>query len=80
MDFDGLKAAIIKMLAGETVEIEVSSYQNGMVTFADMDDVLTLLIHLGYLGYDKLNRTAFIPNEEIRSEFAGAVKKKWNEL
>lgn len=81
MDFDGLKAAIIRMLAGESVEIEVSSYQNDMITFEDMDDVLTLLIHLGYLTYDKLNKTAFIPNEEIRSEFVSAVKKrKWNEL
>lgn len=28
MDFDGLKTAIIKMLAGEVVEIEAGSYQN----------------------------------------------------
>lgn len=81
MDFDGLKTAIIKMLAGEVVEIEAGSYQNDMISFKDMDDVLTLLIHLGYLTYDKLNKTAFIPNEEIRSEFVSAVKKrKWNEL
>lgn len=81
MDFDGLKSAIIKMLAGEAVEIEVNSYQNDMVTFEDMDDVLTLLIHLGYLTYDKLKKTAFIPNEELRNEFISATKrKKWNEL
>lgn len=81
MDFDGLKSAIIRMLAGEAVEIEVNSYQNDMITFENMDDVLTLLIHLGYLTYDKLNKTAFIPNEEIRSEFVSALKKrKWNEL
>lgn len=81
MDFDGLKTAIIKMLAGETVGVEVNSYQNDMVTFEDMNDVLTVLIHLGYLAYNKWKKTAFIPNEEIRSEFIGAVKKrKWNEL
>lgn len=81
MDFDGLRSAIIKMLSGEAVEIEASSYQNDMVTFENMDDVLTLLIHLGYLAYDKANKTTFIPNEEIRSEFLMAMKRgKWNEL
>lgn len=80
MDFDGLKTAIIKMLAGEAVELDVGSYQNDMVTFVSMDDVLTLLVHLGYLTYDKQSKTAFIPNEEIRSEFTSAIKRrKWNQ-
>ena len=30
------------------------------------DDVLTLLIYLGYLGYDAENRCIFIPNNEVR--------------
>ena len=52
-----------------------------MVSFRDKDDVLTLLIHLGYLGFDQLRKQAFIPNEEIRFEFAMATKlNKWNEL
>lgn len=81
MNFDGLKTAIIKMISGESVEVEVSSFQNDMRTFDDMNDVLTLLIHLGYLAYNKTNQTAYIPNEEIRSEFLKATKKrKWNEL
>lgn len=81
MDFDGLKTAIIKMFAGEAVALEVGSYQNDMVTFESMDDVLTLLIHLGYLTYDKRSKAAFIPNEEIRSEFVSAIKRrKWTEL
>lgn len=81
MNFDGLKTAIIKMISGESVEVEVSSFQNDMRTFEDMNDVLTLLIHLGYLAYNKTNQTAYIPNEEIRSEFLKATKKrKWNEL
>ena len=81
MDFDGLKTDIIKMLSGDSVKVEVSAFQNDMVTFQDKDDVLTLLIHLGYLAYDETYGTAFIPNEEIRSEFARAARrKKWNEL
>lgn len=81
MDFDGLRTSIIKMLSGDSVRVEVSAFQNDMVTFQDKDDVLTLLIHLGYLAYDETYETAFIPNEEIRSEFARAARrKKWNEL
>lgn len=79
MDFDGLRRAIIKMISGEAVEIEVNSYQNDMTTFNSMDDVLTLLIHLGYLAYDRAGKSAFIPSEEIRSEFVTATRKKrWN--
>ena len=79
MNFDGLKTAIIEMLSGNAVEVDVDSFQNDMVSFADKDDVITLLIHLGYLAYNQKNRTAFIPNEEIRQEFVSATrKKKWN--
>ena len=80
MDFDGLKTAIIEMISGTAVEVDVSSFQNDTISFANRDDVLTYLIHLGYLGYDENNQTAFIPNEEIRQELMKAVKrKKWNE-
>ncbi len=81
MDFDGLRSAIIDMLAGASVDVTPYFFQNDMVSFRDKDDVLTLLIHLGYLGFDQLRKQAFIPNEEIRFEFAMATKlNKWNEL
>lgn len=42
------------------------------------DDVMALLIHLGYLAYDYDHREVYIPNEEIRSEFRNAVEgNKW---
>lgn len=81
MDFDGLKIAVIEMLSGSSVVVNIRSFQNDTVSFANRDDVLTYLIHLGYLGYDQNNRTAFIPNEEIRLELTAAVEsKKWNEF
>ena len=81
MDFDGLKTAVVTMLSGAAVEVDVTSFQNDMVNFQDKEDVLTCLIHLGYLSYDQRSRTAFIPNEEIRMEFADAVEdKKWTEF
>ena len=81
MDFDGLKTAIIEMISGDAVEVDTSSFQNDMVSFGCKDDVLTLLIHLGYLAYDQQKHAAYLPNEEIRQEFISATKKKkWNEL
>lgn len=81
MNFDGLKTALIAMLAGDFVKVKTSTYQNDMVSFRNKDDVLTLLIHLGYLAYDADHGTAFIPNEEIRSELASAIEEEqWNEF
>lgn len=81
MNFDGLKDAVVEMLAGANVKVRTSSYQNDMISFRNKDDVLTALIHLGYLAYNSKNRTAFIPNEEIRNELANAVEdEQWNEF
>lgn len=38
------------------------------------DDVLTLLVHLGYLAYDSLTREVYIPNQEMADEFQNAVE------
>lgn len=52
MDFDGLKSAIIEMISGAYVDVDVTTFQNDTVSFSDRDDVITYLIHLGYLAYD----------------------------
>lgn len=52
-----------------------------MTTFHSKDDALTLLIHLGYLAYDMDLQEVFIPNEEVRAEFARAIKASgWHEV
>ena len=81
MDFDGLKTAIMTMLSGDAVPVRTTSYQNDMVSFKNKNDVMTSLIHLGYLAYDQDRQVAYIPNEEIRSEFFDALEEtKWNEF
>lgn len=81
MDYDGLKTAIIEMLSGASVEVDISSFQNDIVNFKNKDDILTYLIHLGYLGYDQKYQRAFIPNEELRQELINATKRRtWNEM
>ena len=73
MDFDGLRAEIVQMLGGGRVRVNTRSFQNDMRNFNTKDDVLTLLIHLGYLGYDSNEKEAFIPNKEIIEEFENAM-------
>lgn len=81
MDFDGLKTAIIEMLSGAAVKVNTTTFKNDTVSFKSRDDVLTYLIHLGYLAFNQVNQTAFIPNEEIRQELTIATEStKWNEL
>lgn len=73
MDFDGLRTDILQMLSGGRVKINTRRFQNDMRSFKTKDDVLTLLIHLGYLGYDSTTKEAFIPNREIVEEFENAM-------
>ena len=81
MNFDGLRSDVVKMLGGEPVQVNTLSFQNDMRTFKTGDDVLTLLIHLGYLGYDQEKKEAFIPNREIAGEFENAMSVSgWTEV
>lgn len=70
---DGLKEAVVQMLGGAHVPVDVETFRNDMTSIKRKDDVLTLLIHLGYLAYDQSAKTAFIPNEEVRQEFIRTV-------
>lgn len=81
MDYDGLRANIVQMLGGEHVKVNTLSFQNDMHSFRTKDDVLTLLIHLGYLAYDSEREEAFIPNKEIIREFENAMSAGgWPEI
>lgn len=73
-DYDGLKDAVALLMDGGRVVIDTSTYQNDMTTFTGRDDVLSLLIHLGYLGYDDEMSAVFIPNREILDEFKTSTK------
>ena len=76
LDFDGLKTAIIQMLSGGEIKVNTGSFMNDTVSFKNKDDVLTYLVHLGYLGFDQKKSCAFIPNEEIRQDIENACRHK----
>jgi hypothetical protein len=79
-DYDGLKEAVTLLMDGARVHVDTSTYQNDMTTFSGRDDILSLLIHLGYLGYDDNTSEVYIPNKEIYDEFKTSTKgSEWTE-
>jgi len=73
-NFDGLKDAIIQMLSGMRCKLNPITFQNDMTSMKSKDDIMTLLVHLGYLAYDEEKREAYIPNYEVQMEFESAVQ------
>ena len=81
MNFDGLKDDVLSMLAGEHIPVNTGNFTNDMTTFRDENDVLTLLIHLGYLSCDSKEQSVCIPNNEIQNEYVNAVSvSDWGEV
>ena len=72
-NFDGIETDVTRMMAGEPVEVDVTSYQNTLENFNSKDDVFTYLIHLGYLAYDSKMKTCRIPNNEIRKQWITVI-------
>ena len=81
MNFDGLKDDIIKMLAGGQCRVNTTKFQNDLSIITCKDDVLTVLIHLGYLAYNPDKAMCYIPNKEVGIEMTNAVEATdWTRL
>ena len=78
LNLDGLMDAVVLLMDDGRVKIDISTYQNDMISFYGRDDVLIMLIHLGYLSYDEKTEEVFIPNKEVLAEFRSSTKSdKW---
>ena len=73
-NFDGMKDDVIRMLAGESIDVNVTRYMNTMTDFSARSDAFTYLIHLGYLAYDRETKTCRIPNKEVQQEWFNAIE------
>lgn len=81
MNFDGLKDDVINMLSGNPIDVDTSKFQNDMHVLNCKDDVLTLLVHLGYLAYDADRQQCYIPNREVAVEMKNAIEATgWTNL
>lgn len=74
-DYNGLTRTIAELVGGIGVKVNPTGFANDLTTFKGKNDVLTLLIHLGYLAYDAETKMARIPNEEIRQEFQKTIRE-----
>jgi hypothetical protein len=74
-DYNGLTKTIAELIGGVDVKVNTNGFANDLVTFKGKDDVLTLMIHLGYLAYNSETKTVHIPNEEIKLEFQKAIRE-----
>ncbi|MBR5923871.1 MAG: AAA family ATPase, partial [Bacteroidales bacterium] len=68
MNFEGLKDDIIRMLGGGRCHVDTTSFRNDMAEVNSRDDVLTVLIHLGYLSYNWRKEECYIPNHDVEGE------------
>lgn len=74
-NYDGLKDDVITMLSGGRVQVNTTKFQNDLADVGSRDDVLTVLIHLGYLGYDRESHQCYVPNYEVSIELQNAVEE-----
>lgn len=73
MNYEGLKDDILTMLSGEKVYVNTNTFQNDLSTVSSKDEALTALIHLGYLGYDRNEESAYVPNYEVKMAYQAAL-------
>ena len=72
-DYNGLARTVAELIGGVDVKVETKGFSNDLTSFKGKDDILTLLVHLGYLAYDSAKNTVRIPNEEIKQEFQRSI-------
>ena len=84
IDLDGLQEKVVRALSGQDVPVDPFGFDNDMVTFDCVDDIVTLLTHLGYLAYEpapqNLAGSAHVPNEEVGLEFHRGVARSRHPL
>ena len=74
LNYDGLKDSVLYLLSGGRVKVNTTKFQNDMSVVRSRDDVLTVLIHLGYLAYDWRRKECYVPNLEVLGELSNAVE------
>lgn len=79
-DLQGLNDAVERLVSGDEILIDPGLCRCQMTGFTSLDDVLTLLVHLGYLTVrtevmpgGSRKYYARIPNYEIRAEFKSCL-------
>ncbi len=79
LNYKGLKDDVIALLSGAHIRVNTTKFQNDMSIVRNRDEVLTVLIHLGYLTFDRTCSQCYVPNMEVEEELRNAVEETdWN--
>ncbi len=74
IDADNVQYQVIRMLNGERVSVDINNSYDDYRNLTNHHDILTMLIHLGYLSYDRENCSCFIPNSEVAEKLRIAIE------
>lgn len=74
LNYEGLKDDVLCLLSGERVKVNTTKFQNDISIIRGKDDVLTVLIHLGYLSFNWSKSECYVPNLEVAGELSNAVE------
>ena len=75
MNFEGLKDTVLYLLGGGRAKVKTTTFDNDLSLIGSRDDVLTVLIHLGYLSFDWRTNECYVPNLEVSGVLSNAVEK-----
>ena len=75
LPFDGLAEAILHLLQGDSQSVSTQGFSGVPWNVRSRDDVLTLLIHYGYLGFDASDSHVFLPNKDAKYSFLQAIRR-----
>ncbi len=64
-----IRSHVERLVRGEAVPVNISTYMNTVTDFRSPDDILTYVIYIGYLAYDITTQRCYIPNMEIREQW-----------
>ena len=67
--------AVPKLMAGKEILVNPANFKNDLVSFDSVDEVMTLLIHFGYLSFNPDTSKVRIPNEEVSREFSDIIHR-----
>jgi len=74
-----IRNAIAMLLDDKKIKIDVSTYKNDTTEFESRDDILTLFVHFGYLGYNEDEKEVYIPNKEVYKQLNECKKdENWS--
>ena len=79
LNISGLRDQILLLASGASVPVDGMQFDNDLRDFKNTNEVLTALVHLGYLSYDAAAKTVRIPNKELRKEFFNTLANSSHE-